>query len=48
MIQCKIHYSKSERKKYDQDIQIMTEYSHITIQVREKLTPEEKPQCQHK
>lgn len=46
MIQSKIHYSKSERKKYDQGIQIMTKYPHIIIQVREKLTPEEKPQCQ--
>ena len=39
--QYRIHYSKHVRK-YDQDIQIMTKYTRITIQVREKLTPEEK------
>lgn len=45
MIQCRIHYYKHVRK-YDQDIQIMTKYTHITIQVREKLTLGEKQLCQ--
>lgn len=44
MIQCRIRYSKQVRK-YDQDIEIMTKYTHITIQVREKLTSEEKQLC---
>lgn len=41
MIQCRICHSK-QVKRHDQDIEIMTKYTHITIQVREKLTPEEK------
>lgn len=46
MIQNRVHYSKSARK-YDQNIQIMTKYTHITIYVRENLTLEESGHASH-
>lgn len=45
MLPSRMHYSKSARK-HDQDTQTVTKHTPIIIQMRKKLTPEEKQPCQ--